>query len=126
MAIYPKQLQPFDTNYIRGDIKGRTGNKVIYTKGFTPASNVTVNDLLAVLNDTIYDIDFTGITNGIRTRARFRHFDSSFGDVVVYPGGVAMPANQFANEMIEILRVLYGLDHTVSGNRIGHAKSVLK
>lgn len=123
MANYPKQLQLLDTNYIGGDIGAGAGDKVIYSNGFTPPTDVTVNDLLAVISDTLYGIDLTGVTNLIRTRDRFRAFDTSFGDTVVYPGGVAMTSDQAANELIEIMRVLWDIDRAVTNNSIGYATS---
>ena len=121
---YPKQLQLFDENYIGGDIGPGSGKREIYSNGFTPPGDVTVNILLAVINDVLHDLDLTGITNSKRTAERFRAFDTSFGDVVVYPGGVAMTSAQAANEMIEIMRVLWDIDRAVSPNSIGYATSV--
>jgi len=124
MATYPKQLQLIDSpSSIREGARG-LGDKVVYSNGFTPPSDVTVNALLAVINDTLYGLDLSGITNQIRTRDRYRRFDTSFGDTVVYPGGVAMTSDQAANEMIEIMRVLWDVDRAVTNNSIGYATSV--
>ena len=131
MATYPKQLALLDQHYIGASspIKGNApGDRVIYSNGFTPPTDVTVNDLLAVISDTLHGIDLTGITNNVRTRDRFRKFDTSFGETVVYPGGVAMVADQSANEMIEIMRVLYDIDRsrgTQASPKTGYATSVL-
>ena len=129
MATYPKQLQFFEA----GPVPGAAGDKIgspavgdieIYSDGFTPGAPVTVNGMLAVLSDTIYGIDLTGITNNIRTRPRFQKFDTSFGDVVVFPvAPVSGP--QYANEIIAIMRVLYDIDRTRDENQTGYATSVL-
>ena len=121
---YPKQLQLIDERSSIRKGSRALGDQVVYSNGFTPPADVTVNDLLAVINALLYGIDLTGITNNIRTRDRYRAFDTPFGDTVVYPGGVAMTSDQYANEMIEILRVLWDIDRTVTNNGIGYATSV--
>jgi hypothetical protein len=124
MATYPKQLQLIDSpSSIRGGTYG-LGSSTVYSNGFTPPGDVTVNDLLAVIQDTLYGIDLSGATNEKRTRDRYRHFDTSFGDTVVYPGGVAVTSDQAANEMIDIMRVLWDIDRAVTNNSIGYATSV--
>ena len=122
--MYPKQLQLIDErSSIRKGNRG-LGDQVIYSNGFTPPADVTVNDLLGVINNLLYGIDLSGATNSRRTRDRYRAFDTPFGDTVVYPGGVAMTSAQTANEMIEILRVLWDINRAVTNNGIGYATSV--
>ena len=131
MATYPKQLALYDEHYIGASspIKSNAhGNRVVYSNGFTPPVDVTVNDLLAVIDDTLYGIDLTGITHNKRTRPRNRKFDTTFGETVVYPGGVAMTGDTRANEMIEVMRVLYDIDRsrgTQASPKTGYATSVL-
>ena len=124
MASYPKQLQLIDErSSIRKGNRG-LGDQVVYSSGFTPPSAVTVNDVLAVINNLIYGIDLTGATGYRRTRDRYRAFDTPFGDTVVFPGGVAITFDQAANELIEVLRILWEIDRTVTNNSIGYATSV--
>lgn len=131
MSQYPEQLQLLDAHYIGSSspIKGNPpGDRAIYSNGFTPPVDVTVNSLLAVISDTLYGIDMTGITHNFRTRPRYRKFDTSFGDTVVYPGGVAVVGDQSANEMIEIMRVLYDIDRsrgTKAAPKTGYASATL-
>lgn len=124
MSNYPKQLQLFDANYIGGDIGPGAGNKVIYSNGFTPPADVTVNILLSVIDNEIYGIDLSGITHNERTKPRARKFDTSFGDTVVFPGSVAITGDQATNELIEVMRVLWDIDRAVTNNSIGYATSV--
>ena len=123
MASYPKQLQLIDErSSIRKGDRG-LGDQVVYGSGFTPPSAVTVNDILGVINSLLYGIDLSA-TNSRRTRDRYRAFDTPFGDTVVFPGGVAINFDQAANELIEVLRILWEIDRTVTNNSIGYATSV--
>ena len=128
MATYPKQLQLFSATSVAGagDIKSGTraqGDTPVYSPGFTPPVDVTVNGVLAVISDTLYGIDLTGITNTIRTRPRFQQFDTSFGDVVIYPGTVAVTGGKTANEMITDLRTAWDTYTLRGANQTGLASS---
>ena len=122
MAIYPKQLQFYDesTGFRTGQ-----GEKVIYSNGFTPAQDITVNQLILAIDSTINGIDLTGATGNVRSRPRIRQFDTSFGDTVVFPGATPLVGDQTANELIAVMRVLYGIERTRGANRTGLATSVL-
>ncbi len=124
MVIYPKQLQLFDKNVIGGDIGTPSfGDKVILTDGVVPAGGYTVNRLIRFIEE-----DFTGYITTIdhvRHEPRFRPFDTSFGDVVVFPGGEAVSGDQPANVLIGLFRNLWSNDRKVTNNRIGYATSVL-
>ena len=122
MAIYPKQLQYYDesTGFRTGQ-----GERVIYSNGFNPAQDITVNDVILAIDATIYGIDLTGVTGYVRSRPRIRQFDTSFGDTVVFPGGVALVSDQAANELIAVCRVLYDIDRVRDENVTGYATSVL-
>ena len=129
MAIYPKQLQLFTPVSIAtgpGGSKVRDtsfGDYVVFPNGFSVLGDYTVNTVLRFLEE-----DYTGyITtiNDTRREPRFRPFDTSFGDVVVFASGSTINGDQVANELIEILRVLYDIERTVTNNRIGFATSVL-
>lgn len=121
MALYPKQLQLLDesTGYRKG-----YGETLVYSNGFTPPTAITVNDVIRAIDASIYGIDLTGITGTIRTRDRYRQFTGSFGDVVVFPGSVAISGNQAANELIEVLRVLWDIANPRTVNKTGKATSV--
>ena len=123
MSIYPKQLQLFDKNVIGGDIGTPSfGDTVVLSAAVTPISDYTVNTIIRFLEE-----DYTGyITtlDHVRHEPRFRPFDTSFGDVVVFPSGVAIGTDQAANELIEVMRILWDIDRAVSNNSIGYATSV--
>lgn len=121
MALYPKQLQLLDesTGYRKS-----YGETIIYSNGFVPTSDITVNGVIYAIDATINGIDITGITGNIRTRDRYRKFTSDFGDVVVFPGSVAITGDQAANELIEILRVLWDIENPRTVNKTGKATSV--
>lgn len=123
MAIYPKQLQLFDKNVIGGDIGTPSfGDHVVLADGITPVADYTVNTLIRFIEE-----DFTNYITTIdyvRHEPRFRPFDTDFGDVVVFPAGVAITGDQAANEIIEIFRVLWDADRAVTFNSIGYATSV--
>ena len=115
MAIYPKQLQQFDD-----DAAFRVGrlNEPVMAAGTIP-SDTTVNDVLGIL-----ELHFSGDTESwSRSRPRFRRFDTSFGDTVVFTNGQVI-TEQVAGELIEVLRVLWDIDRAVSDNSFGHATSV--
>lgn len=129
MAIYPKQLQLFTPVSIAtgpGGSKVRDtsfGDYVVFPNGFSVLGDYTVNTVLRFLEE-----DYTGYLttiNDTRREPRFRPFDTSFGDVVVFASGSTINGDQVANELIEILRVLYDIERTVTNNRIGFATSVL-
>lgn len=129
MAIYPKQLQLFTPVSIAtgpGGSKVRDtsfGDYVVFPNGFSVLGDYTVNTVLRFLEE-----DYTGYLttiNDTRREPRFRPFDTSFGDVVVFASGSTITGDQVANELIEILRVLYDIERTVTNNRIGFATSVL-
>ena len=128
MAIYPKQLQFFTPV---SDATGPGGSKVrdtsfgdyvVFPAGTPVASDLTVNTVLRFLEE-----DYTGYLttiNDTRREPRFRPFDTSFGDVVVFANGSTITGNQFANELIAILRTLWDIERRVAPNRIGLATSV--
>ena len=129
MAIYPKQLQPFtpvSSATGPGGSKVRDtsfGDHVVFPNGNPIASDITVNKLLRFIEE-----DYTGYLTTLghtRREPRFRPFDTSFGDVVVFSSGFNITGDQPVNELIEILRVLYDIERTVTNNRIGFATSVL-
>ena len=122
MAIYPKQLQFYDEST---DFRIGRGEQIIYSNGFTPPQNITVNDVILAIDAAIYGIDLSGVTGYVRSRPRIRQFDTSFGDTVVFPGGVALTSDQAANELIAICRVLYSIDRVRDESVTGYASSVL-
>jgi len=129
MANYPKQLQLYPTHSYAGTVGDRIrekapGDRIIITDGFNPPSDLTVNSLIYDIGSVLYGIDLSGITYGKRTRPRDRFFKSSFGDVVVFPASTPISGAKAANELIEIMRVLWDIDRTVSSNSIGYATSV--
>ena len=128
MAIYPKQLQLFTPVSIAtgpGGSKVRDtsfGDYVVFPNGFSVLGDYTVNTVLRFLEE-----DYTGYLttiNDTRREPRFRPFDTSFGDVVVFADGSTITGNQFANELIAILRTLWDIERRVAPNRIGLATSV--
>ena len=129
MAIYPKQLQKFDeVSYATGPNGSKVRensfeNHVVLTDGLTPVMDYTVNVLIRFIEEDytnyITTIDYT------KSEARFRPFDTSFGDTVVFPSGVALVGDKSAGELIDIMRVLYDLERTHDDNRTGLATSVL-
>jgi hypothetical protein len=118
MATYPKQLQLFDRN-VTGGYAGTVwfaGTGVI--AGNTPAP-ITVNQVIHRLEEK-YTGHAENVTH-VRHAPRFRTFDTSFGDVVVFadPPG----STQVANQLIEKMRDLWDIDRAVSNNSIGYATS---
>ena len=122
MAIYPKQLQYYDesTGFRTGP-----GERVVYSNGYTPPQDLTVNDVILAIDAAIYGIDLSGVTGFIRSRPRIRQFDTSFGDTVVFPGGQALTSDQTANELIAVCRVLWSIDRVRDESVTGYATSVL-
>ncbi len=119
MATYPKQLQLFDKNVIGGNI-GTPSFADTDVLAADVAGPITVNQVIRHIEEK-----FTGYSSTathVRREPRFRPFDTSFGDVVVFPG---VPGNsQGANELIEKMRVLWDTDRAVTNNSIGYATSV--
>jgi hypothetical protein len=119
---YPKQLQLFDKTVINSDIGTPSfGDKVVLGDGWSVLEPYTVNIVLRFLEE-----DYTGYSTTIdhvRRAPRFRPFDTAFGDVVVFAPG-SIPGDQAANELIEVMRVLWDIDRAVSPNSIGYATSV--
>lgn len=72
----------------------------------------------------LYGLDLSGITYAKRTRPRDRFFKSSFGDTVVFPASTPISGAKAANELIEIMRVLWDNDRLVAFDGIGYATSV--
>lgn len=128
MSIYPKQLQNFDTVSVASGPGGSKiretsfGNTVVLTNGITPVADYTVNTLLRFLEE-----DYTGYITTIdytKSEDRFRPFDTSFGDTVVFPNGVAIVGDKPAQELIDIMRVLWDNERTKGANQTGLATSV--
>jgi hypothetical protein len=123
MATYPKQLQLFEKNVIGGDISTPSfGDKVILSDGYAVITPYTVNMIIRFLEE-----DYTGYITTIdhvRHEPRFRPFDTPFGDVVVIATG-NVSGDQAANELIEIMRVLWDIDRDVTDNSFGYASSTL-
>jgi hypothetical protein len=119
---YPKQLQLFDETVINSDIGTPSfGDKVVLGDGWSVLEPYTVNIVLRFLEE-----DYTGYLTTIdhvRHEPRFRPFDTAFGDVVVFPAG-SISGDQSANELIEVMRVLWNIDRAVSPDSIGYATSV--
>ncbi|MBT5286035.1 MAG: hypothetical protein HOL29_08735 [Euryarchaeota archaeon] len=120
---YPKQLQLFDKTVINSNIGTPSfGDKVVLGDGSTVVAPYTVNMIIRFLEE-----DYTGYlttVDHVRHEPRFRPFDTAFGDVVVFAPGT-ISGDQAANELIEVMRVLWDIDRAVSPNSIGHATSVL-
>ncbi len=128
MAILPKQLQQFDDTVIPAPTGGQIGgpsfgDHVVLASGITPVSNYTVNMVIRFMEED-YTQYITTIDH-VRHAPRFRPFDTSFGDVVVYPSGVQITVDQVANEIIDIMRVLWDIDRDVTANSFGYASSTL-
>ena len=128
MAIYPKQLQPFtpvSSATGPGGSKVRDtsfGDHVVFPNGNPIASDITVNKLLRFIEE-----DYTGYLTTLghtRREPRFRPFDTPFGDVVVFANGSTITGDQYVNELIEVLRVLWDIDRAVAPNQTGLATSV--
>lgn len=129
MAILPKQLQPFDETVIPvpagGQIGGPSfGDRVVLSAGITPVADYTVNTMIRFLEED-YNTNYITTIDHVRQEPRFRPFDTDFGDVVVYPSGVQITVDQSAGEIIDIMRVLWGIDREVTDNSFGYASSTL-
>jgi hypothetical protein len=126
--FFPKQLKLFTDISIAtgpGGSKIRTysfGNKVVIPAS-TPVGDYTVNTVLRFIEED-YTKYFTTI-DYTKSEDRFRPFQDDFGDTVVFPAGVAISSDQAANELIEVLRVLYSLRGKRTATKTGFAKQVL-
>lgn len=129
MTVYPKQLQHFDTRSYAttpGNTQIRDtsfGDSVVLSDGNTVLTDYTVNTMIRFLEEDYYKQYITTIDH-VRSEPRFQPFDTSFGDVVVYPTGV-ISGDQAAGEIIDIMRVLWDIDRKVTDNSIGYATSIL-
>lgn len=122
MSAYPKQLQLFDKNMIAGDIGTPSfGDYVTLGDGSTVVVPYTVNMIIRFIEEDY--TKYVTTVDHVRHEPRFRPFDTSFGDVVVFPVG-NITGDQAANELIEVMRVLWDIDRAVSSNSIGYATSV--
>lgn len=125
MSLYPKQLQYFDESTA---FRTSDGERVVYSGGFTPGSDITVNGVLVAISDLLYGIDISGATHVTRTRDRFRLFADAFGDEVVFPAATPIASPQAVNELIAVLRVLWEIRHTRGTKatpKTGYATAVL-
>jgi len=129
MAIYPKQLQQFDPVSLASGPGGSKirdtsfANSVVLSDGNTVLEPYTVNIMIRFLEEDYYKEYVTTIDH-VRREPRFQPFDTSFGDVVVFPPG-AISGDKSAGEIIDIMRVLWDIDRTVTPNSIGYATSTL-
>jgi hypothetical protein len=119
---YPKQLQLFDKTVINSNIGTPSfGDKVVLSDGSPVVAPFTVNMIIRFIEE-----DYTGYittVDHVRHEPRFRPFDTAFGDVVVFAPGT-ISGDQAANELIEVIRVLWDIDRAVTPNSIGYATSV--
>ena len=128
MAIYPKQLQFFTPVSVAtgpGGSKVRDvsfGDHVVLNNGASVSGDYTVNKLLRFIEEDY--TNYLTTINHTRREPRFKPFDTPFGDVVVFGSGSTISGDQVANELIEILRVLWDIDRAVAPNQIGLAASV--
>ena len=128
MAIYPKQLQQFDPVSLASGPGGSKirdtsfANSVILTDGSTVLEAYTVNTMIRFLEEDYYKKYVTTIDH-VRSEPRFQPFDTSFGDVVVFPPGF-ISGDKSAGEIIAIMRVLWENDRRVAFDGIGYATSV--
>ena len=128
MAIYPKQLQFFTPVSVAtgpGGSKVRDvsfGDHVVLNNGASVSGDYTVNKLLRFIEEDY--TNYLTTINHTRREPRFKPFDTPFGDVVVFGSGSTISGDQVANELIEILRVLWDIERTVAPNQIGLATSV--
>ena len=93
----------------------------VYSDGFTPPSAETVNDVLFQCQGVFYN---TLPLEYPRTDKRFRLFDTSFGDVVIYPAGVPITGGKTYRQVVDDLRAAWAT-YTLRGDaRTGLATSV--
>ena len=129
MAIYPKQLQQFDpvssaTGPGGSKIRDTSfGNSVVLSDGNTVLEPYTVNIMIRFLEEDYFKQYITTIDH-VRSEPRFQPFDTSFGDVVVFPPGF-ITGDKSAGEIIAIMRVLWENDRRVAFDGIGYATSTL-
>lgn len=117
MATYPKQLQQFDETAPNLRV-GRVTEPVMAAG--TISGNLTVNDILGIL-----DLHFGGRSLSYKRREpRFRAFDTSFGDTVMFTDGQVI-TEQAAGQLIDVMRVLWDIQNTRTATRTGLATSVL-
>lgn len=112
MAVYPKQLQLFDSD--TGFRKGFGDEQVIPAQ----ALDATVNVLLNILHKADHNI--TVPHTEPRIEARFRPFDNGFGAVTVSLSATT----HTANEVITKMREAYDTWRVVNSNSFGLASSV--
>lgn len=128
MAIYPKQLQHFDKRSFATTAGGPQirdtsfGDVVILSDGATVIADCTVNTMIRSLEEAYYK-NYTTTIDHVRSEPWFQPFDTTFGDVVVFPAGT-ISGDKSAGEIIDIMRVLWENDRRVSFNGIGYATSV--
>lgn len=129
MSTYPKQLREFDgvslatgPNGSKVRTTGWGDTHVVLNDTMVPVTDYTVNVLLRFIEE-----DYTGYITTIdhtKHEDRFRPLDTSFGDTVVFPNGVAIVGDKTPNEILEIIRVLWDIERTRGANRTGLATSV--
>lgn len=128
MAIYPKQLQKFvDVSLASGPggtkVRENTfGDHVVLGNGSTVVGDYTVNKILRFIEEDYYGYITT--IDHTKHAERFRPFDTDFGDKVVFANGTVLNADQVANELIEVMRVLYDIDRARGANNTGKATSI--
>ena len=122
MTFYPCQLQQWDTlaDNISEPVRG---DSLVIALAYNPPTYLTVNKLLDLMHDTLYPT----FTNRTRRVDRFRRFDTSFGDVVIYPSGTAIAAGKTYRQIVTALRAAwktYASRGTASSPKTGLATSV--
>lgn len=95
--------------------------KLVYSDGFTPPSAETVNDVLFQLQGVFYGT--LPLEYG-RTDRRFRVFDTSFGEVEIYPAGVALTGGKTYRQVIDDLRTAWDTYTLRGATQTGLASSV--
>ena len=78
--------------------------KGVYSDGFTPPSAETVNDVLFQCHGVFFNV-LPG--EYPRTDRRFRLFDTSFGDVEIYPAGTPITGGKTYRQVIDDLRAAW-------------------
>ena len=121
MATYPKQLQLPTPSKSGLRVCSDWADKGAFSDGFTPPADETVNDVLHQLAGVI-DNWLPGDTE--RRRRRFQPFDTSFGDVVIYPASVAITGGKTVTECINDLRSAWDTYALRGDRQTGLASSV--